>query len=103
MHRISGAFFFGAAASVAAALDRIGAHPKAHVLDVSSVPVLDSTAAITIEAFARKASRHGARIYVTGAQPVIKQLLLTHGVRPPLVTFETDLAKAFAAARRDIG
>jgi SulP family sulfate permease len=102
VHRISGAFFFGAAASVAAALDRIGAHPKAHVLDVSSVPVLDSTAAITIEAFARKASRHGARIYVTGAQPPIKQVLLTHGVRPPLVTFERDLAEAFATARRDI-
>jgi hypothetical protein len=30
-------------------------------------------------------------------------VLLTHGVRPPLVTFETDVTEAFAAARRDIG
>ena len=29
VYRISGAFFFGAAATVAAALDRIGEHPKA--------------------------------------------------------------------------
>lgn len=102
VHRISGAFFFGAAASVAAALDRIGAHPKAHIIDVSSVPMLDSTAAITIEAFARKAARHGARIYVAGAQPAIRRVLLTHGVRPPLATFQAGLSEAFATARRDI-
>ena len=41
VYRISGAFFFGAAASVAAALDRIGQHPKAHVIDFSSVPVIE--------------------------------------------------------------
>jgi SulP family sulfate permease len=102
VHRISGAFFFGAAASVAAALDRIGAHPKAHIIDVSSVPILDSTAAITIEAFARKAARHGARIYVAGAQPAIRRVLLTHGVRPPLAAFQAGLSEAFATARRDI-
>lgn len=102
VHRISGAFFFGAAASVAAALDRIGAHPKAHIIDVSSVPMLDSTAAITIEAFARKAARHGVRIYVAGAQPAIRRVLLTHGVRPPLATFQAGLSEAFATARRDI-
>ena len=60
VYRISGAFFFGAAAAVGAALDRIGEHPKAYVIDVSAVPVLDSTAAATIEGFARKARRHGA-------------------------------------------
>ena len=102
VHRISGAFFFGAAASVGAALDRIGAHPKAHVIDVSSVPVLDSTAAITIEGFARKARRHGAFIYVAGADPKIRRVLLTHGVRPPMVRFRANLADAVAAARKEI-
>lgn len=38
IHRITGAFFFGAAASVAASLDRIGGAPRAHVLDLSGVP-----------------------------------------------------------------
>ncbi len=102
VYRISGAFFFGAAASVAAALDRIGAHPKAHVIDVSSVPVLDSTAAITIEGFARKARRQGAFVYVAGADPTIRRVLLTHGVRPPLVRFRANLADAVAVARRQI-
>src|SRR3546814_10279682 len=36
VHRISGAFFFGAAANVGAALDRIGEHPKAYVIDFSA-------------------------------------------------------------------
>ena len=51
---ISGAFFFGAAATVAAALDGIGEHPRALVIDFSAVPVIDSTAAVTIEGFVRK-------------------------------------------------
>ncbi len=102
IHRISGAFFFGAAASVGAALDRIGAHPKAHVIDVSSVPMLDSTAAITIEGFARKAKRHGALIYVAGADPSIRRVLHHHGVRPPLVRFRVDLEDAVGAARKEI-
>ncbi|MGE3968981.1 MAG: SulP family inorganic anion transporter, partial [Dongiaceae bacterium] len=48
VYRISGAFFFGAAASVAAAIDRIGEQPKAYVVDFSAVPIVDSTAAATI-------------------------------------------------------
>ena len=39
--RISGAFFFGAAATVASALDRLADQPKAYVLDVSAVPFLE--------------------------------------------------------------
>ena len=100
VYRISGAFFFGAAASVAAALDRIGEHPKAYMIDFSAVPVLDSTAAATIDGFARKTQRSGAAIYIAGARPAIRRVLLTHGVRPPGVRFKPDLAEAVAAARR---
>ena len=102
VHRISGAFFFGAAASVAAALERIGAQPKAHVIDLSGVPVLDSTAAITIEGFARKAKKAGALFYVAGADRAIRRVLLTHGVRPPLVRFRADLDAAVTSARKEI-
>jgi sulfate permease, SulP family len=101
VHRISGAFFFGAAGSVAAALDRIGERPKAHVIDFSAVPVVDSTAAATVAGFARKARRQGAVVYVAGAQPAIRRLLLSYGVRPPEVRFRTSLAEAIAAARRN--
>lgn len=100
VYRISGAFFFGAAAGVAAALDRIGEHPKAYVVDFSAVPVIDSTAAATIEGFARKARRQGATVIISGARRPILRALLAHGVRPPLVRFKADPADALAAARR---
>ncbi|HWL66783.1 MAG TPA: SulP family inorganic anion transporter [Geminicoccus sp.] len=98
VYRISGAFFFGTAASVAAALDRIGQHPQAHVIDFSAVPILDSTAANTVEGFVRKARRQGAVVYLTGTRPAIRRVLLTHGVRPPRVRFKPTIAEAVAAA-----
>ena len=45
VYRITGAFFFGAAATVAAALDSIADSRKAYVVDFAAVPLLDSTAA----------------------------------------------------------
>ncbi|MBX6741897.1 MAG: SulP family inorganic anion transporter [Acetobacteraceae bacterium] len=98
VHRISGAFFFGAAASVGAVLDSIAEHPKAHVLDFSEVPMLDSTAAATIDGFVRKAQRRGAAVYIAGARPSVRRALLMHGVRPPRVRFRTALEDAIAAA-----
>jgi SulP family sulfate permease len=99
VYRISGAFFFGAAASVGAALDRIGEHPKAYVIDFSAVPLLDSTGAETIEGFVRKAHRHGAAVYIAGAAKPVRRVLLIHGVKPPRVRFRTELADAVALAR----
>jgi SulP family sulfate permease len=100
VYRISGAVFFGAAGSVAAAIDRIGEHPKAYVVDFSAVPIVDSTAAATIAGFARKARRHGAAVYLTGTAPAVRRVLLTHGARPPHVRYKPQLADAVAAARR---
>lgn len=101
--RISGAFFFGAAAAVGAVLDRLAERPKAYVLDLSAVPILDSTAAATVEGFVRKARRRGAVVYIADAQPTIRRALLIHGVRPPLVRFKTAVADAVADARGRAG
>ena len=103
VYRISGAFFFGAAAAVGVALDRLNEHPKAYVLDVSAVPVLDSTAAATIQGFANKARRRGVAVYIAGARPGIRRTLLAQGVRPPLARFRSGLAEAIEAARRGGG
>lgn len=99
IYRISGAFFFGAAASVAAALERIGAHPRCYIIDFSAVPFIDSTAAATMDGFVRKAHRHGAAIYLAGARPQIQRVLVAHGVRSPDVQFAGSLAEALANAR----
>lgn len=103
VHRISGAFFFGAAAAVGAALDRIAASPRAHVLDLGGAPVLDSTAAATLEGFARKARRQGATVHVAGARAAVRRTLLAHGARAAGMRFHPDVATAVAAARAGIG
>jgi SulP family sulfate permease len=100
VYRISGAFFFGAAGAVAAALDRIGEHPRAYVVDMSDVPMLDSTAAATIAGFARRAQRHGARILVAGARKPVRRMLLVQGGRSLGIRFSASLTDAMAAARK---
>lgn len=99
VYRISGAFFFGAAGAVGAALDRIGEHPKAYVMDLSQVPVLDSSAAATIAGFARRVERQGAAVVIAGADRAVRRMLLMQGVRPPVVRFRSTLADAVAAGR----
>jgi SulP family sulfate permease len=98
VYRISGAFFFGATATVAMALERMAEHPKAYVIDFAAVPFLDSTAAAMIEGFVRKANRQGAAVYLTGTAPSIRRALLVQGVRPPHVRFRQTVAAAVAAA-----
>jgi SulP family sulfate permease len=98
VYRISGAFFFGAAASVGAALDRIGQHPKIYVVDFSAVSVIDSTAVVTIEGFVRKAERSGVRVIISGASPSVERALASHDLRPPRVDFQPSVAEALRAA-----
>ena len=96
VYRISGAFFFGAAATVAAVLDRIADQRTNFVLDCSAVPFLDSTAANVIEGAARKAKRAGVRFVVAGATPQVRRMLITHGVKRPLASFAASVAEARA-------
>ncbi|MBN9010354.1 MAG: STAS domain-containing protein [Rhizobiales bacterium] len=98
VYRITGAFFFGAAASVSAVLDRLGEHPKAYVVDFSAVPLVDSTAVAAVKSFAEKANRGRAAVFLSGASPAIRKALLAHGVRPPLVEYRGDIGEALAAA-----
>ena len=97
--RISGAFFFGAAATVGAALDRTGERPKHYVVDFAAVPMLDSSAAATVAGLARKAEREGAELFLTGARPAVRRVLLSHGIRPPQARFRTTIDSALSTIR----
>lgn len=94
VYRISGAFFFGAASTIGAALDRIAGRRGTFILDCSAVPFLDSTAASVIESAAAKARRGGTRVFVTGASPPVRRMLMTHGVRAPLARYKATIAGA---------
>jgi SulP family sulfate permease len=95
VYRISGAFFFGTAAAVGAALDRIGAQPRHYVIEMSAVPVLDSTAAAILGGFVRRARLGGISVHIAGAGPAIQRALAAHGVRAPDVAFVATVAEAF--------
>lgn len=76
VYRISGVFFFGATAEVSIALDRMGEHPRAIVLDFSEVPLIDTTAVNALAAFAKKYDRRRTRIYLVGLRPDLKRALV---------------------------
>lgn len=101
-YRITGAFFFGGAATVGTVLDSIGDRHKAFVIDFSAVPFIDSTAANTIGTVARKAERSGVSLLISGASSAVRQSLLSYGVRPPTVTYEQSLDDAIATAHKQI-
>lgn len=96
IYRISGAFFFGAAATVATVLDRIADQSKNFILDCSAVPFLDSTAANVIESTVHKAGRAGGRFIIAGASSQVRRTLISHGVKRPLVTYAASIRDARA-------
>ena len=96
VYRISGALFFGAAASIGSVLDRIQDEFRVLVLDFSAVPLLDSTGANVIEALAHKAQRRGIELWLTGTSRDTRRVLLTHGLRRPLARYAPTIEDALA-------
>jgi SulP family sulfate permease len=99
VYRISGAFFFGAAASIGAVLERIGDAQRNLIIDFSAVPFVDSTGAKTIEGLAHKAAQRGVGVYLTGVSAGVRRELATQGVRPPLVNKAPSIDQALAEIR----
>ncbi|MBK1698382.1 SulP family inorganic anion transporter [Rhodovibrio salinarum] len=100
VYRISGAFFFGAAASIGSVLERIADTHRLLVVDFAAVPFLDSTAANTIHGLAQKARRRGISVVLTGTTREQRRELFQHGVRPPLVGYAARLESALPRLRR---
>lgn len=97
VYRISGALFFGASASIGSVLDNIQDDARTLVVDLSAVPFLDSSGANMIEGLAHKAQRKGVALWLTSANPDIRRVLLTHGLRPPLLHYAGSIEEALAA------
>lgn len=92
--RISGAFFFGAAASIGATFDTVANEKRTLIIDLSSVPFLDSSGAHTLELLAGKAHRKGVQIYLTGTSHAMREQLFGHGLKPPLVRYDRNIESA---------
>jgi SulP family sulfate permease len=103
VYRITGAFFFGAAASIGSVLDRISDAHRALVVDFSAVPFLDSTGAHVIEGLSRKAARAGVRLFLAGADAETRRALLAHGLRAPQVGYAATVEDALLQYREGRG
>lgn len=100
IYRLSGAFFFGTASTVSAVLDRIADGHKALVLDMSAVPLVDSTAANAVAMVARKAARQRVRLFIVGATPNSEDTLRAGMRGAPHVTYHALLEDAIHDAHR---
>jgi len=96
VYRISGVFFFGAAASIGAVLDRIGGATRVMVLDFSQVPFLDATGANVIEALAKKTRLLGITLVISGASRTVKRDMIAQGLRKAHLHFARDINTALA-------
>jgi SulP family sulfate permease len=80
-------------------LERIADTHRALVIDFSAVPFVDATAAHTIEDLARQAARRGVKLVLSGASPVVRRDLHTHGITAPMVAYAATVDEALASLR----
>lgn len=101
VYRLRGAYFFGAAATLARTLDRVSDLPHTLIVDFSHVPFVDSSGAHSFASLADKLARRNCRLVITGALPEIRKVLrsqLRHhrnvAWRPDIATAQVDFAQA---------
>ena len=99
VYRFLGPFFFGASATVAAALERTGGFPPYVILDFSAVPLTDLSGIAALKTFTGSARREGATILVAGATPTVRNVLLAGGLGLDESQFAPDVTSARAAAK----
>lgn len=90
--RLRGPYFFGAAARLGSVLERIADRPREFVLDMTEVPIIDSSGARSVLLLARKMARRDGVLVILGAGTGLRAALQAQGLRPPLVRYVTDAA-----------
>lgn len=97
IYRISGALFFGSAASLAAGLDRILAGQRALILDFSEAALVDSSGANAIAGFALKAKSRNVTVRIAGAAQAIRHALEAGGLAAAEFGYDSDIDAAIDA------
>jgi SulP family sulfate permease len=92
VYHLEGPYFFGAAAQLGGVLDRIAEAPRALVLEMSGVPLIDSSGARGMHRLAARAGRRGGRLYLVGLKPALRRQMEAQGLREPEVRYLHDLA-----------
>ena len=92
VYHLEGPYFFGAAAQLGAVLDRIAEAPRALVLEMSGVPLIDSSGARGFHTLAARARKRGGQLYLVGLRERLRRQLEAQGLHEPEVRFLADVA-----------
>ncbi len=92
VYHMRGPYFFGAAAQIGGVLERIAEAPRAFVLDMTEVPLIDSSGARSFHQLAGRARRRGGQLYLVGLSATLRRQLESQGVRDPEVRYLPDVA-----------
>jgi sulfate permease, SulP family len=91
VYTLRGPYFFGAAAQMGGVLERIAEAPRAFVLDMTDVPLIDSSGARSFLMLAGRAQRRGGQLYLVGLSAPLRRQLESQGVRAPEVVYLPDI------------
>ncbi len=97
IYHLHGPYFFGAAAQLGAVLERIAEAPRALVIDMGDVPLIDSSGARSFELLGHRAHRRGGQLFLIGVRPDVRRSLEAQGAVEPLVRYLPDLAAVDAS------
>lgn len=78
----SGPLFFGAATRLLDVLDGIGQPPRAFILRMEEVPLMDSTGAGALKEFARRCEEAGTRVILCGLRAQPAEIMRRMGIAP---------------------
>jgi SulP family sulfate permease len=100
--QLRGPLFFGVASRLMEVLDTIARPPRAFILRMREVPLIDSTGVGALRAFIRRCQRDGTVVIVTSVQSQPRQILQQMGFGPDSkeLRFADDFDAALQAVAR---
>ena len=101
VYEVAGPLFFGAAQKAMAALQRVPTGVSVVLLDLSSVPAMDATGLVSLEAAVERLQRMGVFVVLAGVQGQPMRALAKSGIhrdREKLAVFRS-MERAVTAAR----
>lgn len=103
--RINGPFFFGVAGELLDTLRRLGESPKAIILRMRLVPLLDASGLRALEEFIEQARIAGSKVILAGVQPQPRSMLerVDLGEKSQKIFYAADYASAQSLAQDLLG
>jgi sulfate permease, SulP family len=80
MFQFRGPFFFGAVSQLADVTERIQAHPRVYILDMTQVPLIDGSGVSALEEFIARCRRHHTQVIMCGLKGQPRTIARTMGL-----------------------